>query len=82
VPGHIRASKIPGAVQVPLAEGTEFLNMHGDAALDLAKVLHSLDRRDEAAGHAKTALDLYERKGNVVSAGEAGGFLAHLSTFA
>jgi tetratricopeptide (TPR) repeat protein len=67
---------------VALAEGTEFVNMHGDAALDLARILLLVGRRDEAAGHAKTALGLYERKGNVVSAGEASRFLDDLSASA
>ena len=65
---------------VALSEQTEFLNLHGQAMLDLAGILLLLERRDDAADAARTASELYERKGNVPAAGEAGRFLAGLSS--
>jgi class 3 adenylate cyclase/tetratricopeptide (TPR) repeat protein len=49
---------------VRLAAGTDFLNYHGDALVDLAEVLHVGERPTEAAEQLSAALRLYERKGN------------------
>jgi tetratricopeptide (TPR) repeat protein len=57
------------AVQV--AEATDMLNDRAGSLLDLAEVL-SLGGRQREAGHAiEAAVDLFERKGNVVSAERA-----------
>jgi tetratricopeptide (TPR) repeat protein len=54
-----------------VAATTDDLELHGGALIDLAHVL-SLDRReDEAAARTAEAITLYERKGDVVSAGRA-----------
>ena len=51
---------------VELAERTDFLNLHADALMALADVLHAAGRpTDEATAAAVT---LYERKGNLISA--------------
>jgi DNA-binding SARP family transcriptional activator/tetratricopeptide (TPR) repeat protein len=51
---------------VELAERTDFLNLHADALMGLAEVLHVAGRpTDETTA---TALTLYERKGNLISA--------------
>ena len=56
---------------VALAEQTDMLNDRGDSLLDLAEVLEFGGQRDEAAQRVEEALDLYERKGNLVMAGRA-----------
>ena len=45
--------------------------------MDLAEVLRTTGRGDDAASAATEALGLYERKGSVVSADLARAFLAH-----
>jgi ATP/maltotriose-dependent transcriptional regulator MalT len=56
---------------VALVAATDLLSHHGDGMLDLAEVLRACSRRDESAGAARTALSLYEQKGNVVGAARA-----------
>ena len=58
-----------GAVE--LADTTDALNMHGDAHMDLAEVLVLSGRSAEAAAALEEAARLFERKGDVVSAGRA-----------
>jgi class 3 adenylate cyclase/tetratricopeptide (TPR) repeat protein len=56
---------------VKLAFQTDCLNMQGDAFVDLAETLRLLGRAGEASEILEKAVDLYERKGNVVSASAA-----------
>jgi tetratricopeptide (TPR) repeat protein len=64
---------------VSLAEETpDFLLLRGDALLDLAEVLVATGRPTEAVPAIEKALQLYERKGNVVSASAARGRLAQI----
>ena len=56
---------------VKLAARSDNLNMRGDALVDLAEVLAAAGRKGEAAAALGEAEDLYERKGNVVSARRA-----------
>jgi tetratricopeptide (TPR) repeat protein len=56
---------------VALAEQTDFLDVHGDAQMALAQVLQATGRRSEAAEAIGGALELYERKQNLVSAERA-----------
>jgi tetratricopeptide (TPR) repeat protein len=57
---------------VALAEGTpDFLLLRADALLDLAEVLAAGGAQEAAVEPIKKALELYERKGNVVSASAA-----------
>jgi tetratricopeptide (TPR) repeat protein len=51
---------------VRLAETTDFLDVHGDALTTLADVLRAHSRGREADELLRAALELYERKGNVV----------------
>lgn len=51
-----------------LAAQTDSLSLHADALIDLAGVLDLADNRDEATAAVRKALELYERKGNVVMA--------------
>jgi tetratricopeptide (TPR) repeat protein len=52
---------------VRISEPTDLLNLRADALGDLAEVLHLAGRRQEAITTHQEAIDLYERKGNVVS---------------
>jgi len=61
---------------VLLAGRSDFLDGNADAFLDLADVLRLGGRRDEATAAAGEALELYERKGNVVGAARARAALA------
>jgi tetratricopeptide (TPR) repeat protein len=56
---------------VALAARTDFLNQHGDALLELAAVLAKGGRAPEARAAADEALELYRRKGNLVSSARA-----------
>jgi class 3 adenylate cyclase/tetratricopeptide (TPR) repeat protein len=49
-----------------LAAQTDFLNHHAFALADLAEVLELAGEREQAAAAVGTALELYERKGNLV----------------
>ncbi len=53
---------------VAIADRTDFLNGQADARADLAEVLDLAGLRDQAAAERRTAVSLYERKGNIVSA--------------
>jgi tetratricopeptide (TPR) repeat protein len=61
---------------VALAEPTDALDMRADALVDLAEVLRLVGRKDEPKAVLEDALRLYERKGNVVSAGRVRDALA------
>jgi DNA-binding SARP family transcriptional activator len=65
---------------VALAEETpDFLLLRGDALLDLGEVLITIGHRAAAVPAIEKALQLYEQKGNVVSARAARGRLAELT---
>jgi class 3 adenylate cyclase/tetratricopeptide (TPR) repeat protein len=61
---------------VEIAAGTDDLNSQGRALMDLAEVLELTGRADEAAPVLERALELFEQKGNVVSADKARALLA------
>jgi predicted ATPase len=63
---------------VTLAEGTDDINMHGDALMGLAQVVRLGGLPGEAAPLIQQALHLYEQKGNLVWAGNARALLAEL----
>jgi len=54
-----------------VVEQTDLLDLQGDTLLDLAEVLRLAGRAAEASAAVEQALGLYERRGNVVSAGRA-----------
>ena len=64
---------------VELAESTDFINMHADSLVDLAEVLRLAGRLHEGAAALGQALELYERKGNLVSADRARAVLEETS---
>jgi DNA-binding SARP family transcriptional activator len=57
---------------VRLAKPTDFLTIRADALLDLATVLRHGGQSSEAKELIRAALELYEQKGDVVSAARAG----------
>ncbi len=56
---------------VTLANKTDFLDLRGEASMDLAEVLRLVGKQSQAVGHVRTALQLFEQKGNIVSAAKA-----------
>jgi class 3 adenylate cyclase/tetratricopeptide (TPR) repeat protein len=56
---------------VELAANTDFLTHHGQAFLDLAEVLQLNGLPEEAESALRAGLELYERKGDLVSAKRA-----------
>jgi ATP/maltotriose-dependent transcriptional regulator MalT len=56
---------------VAFAEQSDFLNGHAEALMDLAEVLELAGKSDQTAGVIDQALELYERKGNIVMAERA-----------
>jgi class 3 adenylate cyclase/tetratricopeptide (TPR) repeat protein len=52
-------------------EATDLLIDHATTLMDLAEVLRLAGRMEEAASAVRDALDLFERKGDIVSAGKA-----------
>jgi tetratricopeptide (TPR) repeat protein len=53
---------------VAYAETSDFLLSHADAATGLAEVLELQGRRNEASKTLSLAIDLHERKGNILAA--------------
>ncbi len=78
---HVEAERYAREA-VSLAEQTDMLGWHGRARSDLAEVLASAGRDEEATTELGTAIVLNERKGNVVAAGAARRRLAELRTSA
>ena len=54
---------------VRLAESTDGLNRRAKAERDLAEVLQLAGRLEEAGAALNRAIELFEEKGNIVSAG-------------
>jgi tetratricopeptide (TPR) repeat protein len=56
---------------VAILEPTDWLNLRGDALINLAETLRLADRSNEAAPLLEEAVILYEQKGNIVAAAKA-----------
>jgi DNA-binding SARP family transcriptional activator/tetratricopeptide (TPR) repeat protein len=69
--GELDAAEELAREALAFAEESDFLNTHADALMDFAEFLRLAGRPDDAAQTVEEAIDLYERKGNVVSAGLA-----------
>jgi tetratricopeptide (TPR) repeat protein len=72
-----RAATLAKAM-VDLAQREDNLNMHGHALMDLAEVLRLGGQPDESRGYVESALELYLRKANAVSAAAARAVLERL----
>jgi class 3 adenylate cyclase/tetratricopeptide (TPR) repeat protein len=78
VRGEYEPAKRLAREAVALGEPTQDLNMHGDALCDLAEVLKLAGDREEARRALEQALELYDQKGNIVSAARVKAALADL----
>jgi tetratricopeptide (TPR) repeat protein len=78
--GQIEEAEALGREALAISEKTDHLNQIGFARMGFAEVLHVAGRREEAAAHAGKALEAFERKGNVVWAGQARRFLEELTS--
>jgi tetratricopeptide (TPR) repeat protein len=65
-----------------IVEATDLLDLHGDVLLELAAVLRSGGRVDEARKCIETGIGLYEAKGNVVAVERARAQLELMTTTA
>ncbi len=74
---HAEAESLAGEA-VAIMERTDALSFHGDALWDLADVLTTAGRRDEAEATLLQALECYERKHNLAQAGQVRDRLAEL----
>ncbi len=78
--GRLAEAEELARAAVAILDGTDLLDLHGDALLDLADVLRLAGREQEARETAEAALDLYLRKGNEVAAERARALLARAAT--
>jgi ATP/maltotriose-dependent transcriptional regulator MalT len=69
--GELEEAERLSSEAVAIADGTDWINDRADAWLERAQVLRAAGRAEEAVGAARTARELYERKGNEVGAGRA-----------
>ena len=77
--GQLREAEELARSAVALAARTDFLNQHGDALLELAVVLDHGGRTPEVRAAVGEALDLYQRKGNLVNAARARRWMERLT---
>jgi class 3 adenylate cyclase/tetratricopeptide (TPR) repeat protein len=68
--GELEDAEELGREVVHLAENTDFPELKASTALDLAEVLDAAGKTDEAQELVSRARELYESKGNVVSAAQ------------
>ena len=80
--GRLAEAEELARAAVAIVDGTDLLDLHADALLDLAEVLRLAGREEEARESAAAALDLYLRKGNEVAAERARALLARAVTTA
>jgi tetratricopeptide (TPR) repeat protein len=64
---------------VSIMAGTDYLALHADALVHLARVLHAAGRDPEALASARQAAALYERKGATVLVDRTQGLIADWS---
>jgi class 3 adenylate cyclase/tetratricopeptide (TPR) repeat protein len=69
--GRLADAEALARAAVAVAEQTDFLIHRGDALLELAQVLGAAGRAPEARAAVGRALDLYQRKGNLLAAASA-----------
>jgi tetratricopeptide (TPR) repeat protein len=78
--GDLHRAQALAREAVALAEPTDALNVKGAALMDLAEVMRVSGREGEAIPVAEQAIELFEQKGNVVSAERAHRSLTELSS--
>ncbi len=77
--GDLRDAERLAREAVERADGTDLLNMTGDAHRDLAIVLEAAERDEEARAELECALELWETKGNSISVAAARSMLERLA---
>jgi tetratricopeptide (TPR) repeat protein len=77
--GQLEEAEALARSAVALAARTDFLNQHADALLELAVVLDHGGRTPEVRAAVGEALDLYQRKGNLVNAARADQWMERLA---
>jgi tetratricopeptide (TPR) repeat protein len=77
--GDLEAAERLALEAVAIGRQTEYIDLLGDMLRDLATVRAAAGELDEARDAATAALELYERKGNVASAGRARALIATLA---
>ena len=76
--GELESAETLAREAVAFAAASDFLDSHGDALVSLAEVLRQAARPQEAAAALEEAAQLYEQKGNVVSAARVGSRLEEI----
>ena len=76
--GDVQLAERLAREAVEIVDATDYLDQRGEARLALAMVVRATGRMDEATAEAGRALELFERKGNIVSAERARELLADL----
>jgi class 3 adenylate cyclase/tetratricopeptide (TPR) repeat protein len=69
--GDFTGAESLGREAVDIADRTDYFELRADARLDLAEALRAAGSHDDAATTAQEALEIYERKGNLVGARNA-----------
>jgi class 3 adenylate cyclase/tetratricopeptide (TPR) repeat protein len=69
--GDFAGAERLGNEAVEIADRTDYFELRADIRLDLAEILRAAGSDDAAATTAREALELYERKGNLVGARNA-----------
>ncbi len=77
--GRLEEAEELAQAALGIARHTDGITMVADTLMDLAEILRISGRGEEARPVLREAFDLYERKGNVVSAARAEAFLAELA---
>jgi tetratricopeptide (TPR) repeat protein len=78
--GEYEEAEILAREAVELGEPTDALDMRAEALRDLAEVLQHAGKSDEARQALDRALELFEQKGNIVSAARVNRALAELES--
>jgi class 3 adenylate cyclase len=74
--GDVSTAEMLAEEAVSLADGTDFLDLQGNALLVLATVLRLANDSDAASPLVERARQAFERKGNLVSEAKAAGLLS------
>ncbi|HEX6679837.1 MAG TPA: AAA family ATPase [Gaiellaceae bacterium] len=69
--GDFGEAEAIGREAVEIADRTDYFELRADARLDLAEALRTAGSRADAATTAQEALEIYERKGNLIGARNA-----------
>ena len=75
-PGNHREAERLAREAVAIMATSDYLEAHASAVADLGEVLHIAGKLEESAVATEEAIRMYERKGNLVVAGERRAHLA------